>query len=64
MSNEEILELAKQCGAMKHYFRDELLTFARLIESKTREECARKIDIYSSTTHWAEPLAAAIRSQK
>ena len=34
MTNDEILEMSKQCGAMKHYFRDELLAFARLIESK------------------------------
>ena len=38
MTKEEILEMAKKCGAMKHYFRDELLTFARLIEVATREE--------------------------
>jgi hypothetical protein len=38
MTKEEILEMAKKCGAMKHYFRDELLTFARLIENQVLDE--------------------------
>ncbi len=38
ITEEEITEMSKQCGAMKHYFRDELLTFARLIEQRQEDE--------------------------
>lgn len=41
ITNEEILEMSKQCGVMKHYFRDELLTFARLIEQRQGVELER-----------------------
>jgi RNA polymerase-binding transcription factor DksA len=38
MTEKEILEISKQCGAMKHYFRDDLLTFVRLIEQRKEDE--------------------------
>jgi hypothetical protein len=62
MTDNEILEMSKQCGAMKHYFRDELLTFARLIEKQTREECARVCE--ARDIKGREVFAEAIRSHK
>jgi hypothetical protein len=37
MTDEDIVELSKRCGAMKHYFRDELLAFSKLIIEHQRE---------------------------
>ena len=67
MTKEEIIEMAKQCGAMKHYFRDELLTFARLIEQATREAdiaIARDFVQYHMDFDKADECAVEIRSQK
>ena len=67
MTTEEILEMSKQCGAIKHYFRDELLTFARLIEQATREEdiaIAHDFVQYHMDFDKADECAKEMRSQK
>jgi hypothetical protein len=69
MTNDEIIECAKTIGIITKYNKEHLtasglISFARFIEKTTREEVAKKIDIYGSTTDWAAPLSAHIRRQQ
>jgi hypothetical protein len=70
MTNDEILAMAKQCGVMKHYFRDELLAFARLIEQATREADAQIAESeaddakYNGVESACLRIAELVRSQK
>jgi hypothetical protein len=73
MTNEEILEMAKQANMpVAAVFVDELIAFARLIEKTTREADARICEgkypeysgIFRVCFDTAEELAVEIRSQK
>ena len=66
MTDEEIIEMAKQTGfyAPDAQHKGMLIAFARLIAEKQREEC---IKVIRDVLHDQSPsgmLAAAIRSQK
>ena len=68
MTNEEIIEMAKQthipqwCGTDDHEFVVELLAFARLIEQATREADGKTCDELKH--YFGYQCAEAIRSQK
>ena len=71
MTNEQILELAKQVGLVgKNHtgtgdYMDKFIAFARAVQEKTREECAEKFEeMQSNGDAWVSTVAAsaAIRS--
>ena len=72
MTNEEIIELAKHqkwlgnADGWTFNSRQQLITFARAVQEKTREECAEKFEeMQSNGDAWVSTVAAsaAIRSQ-
>ena len=66
MTNEQILELAKQCGFdTRDGFDGPLITFALAVAQRTRDECAEKFEeMQSNGDAWVSTVAAsaAIRS--
>jgi len=50
MTNEEIIEMAKQCGLigmrphLDGIYSEELESFAKLVVEKEREECAKRLE--------------------
>ena len=73
MTNEEIIELAEHqkwlgnADGWTFNSRQQLITFARAVQEKTREECAEKFEeMQSNGDAWVSTVAAsaAIRSMK
>ena len=69
MTQDEIIEMARQAGLDPDLwnYTDAFETFARLVEAKEREECAKVceslFDLEDDTCDEAEKCASAIRAR-
>ena len=65
MTQDEIIELARQAGFEEHQakFDTRIEAFAKLIEEKEREACAKLIESHGSTLVNGFMLTEAIRAR-
>lgn len=64
MTQDEIIEMARQCGIVIGYPKyQDIETFAKLIAEKEREACAKVCDDWESDEAFVVNIADAIRAK-